>query len=129
MKSLERLTHRVRSWTGTIVFGAMTCLARSSTSPCRAGLLVLVATAVGAAFQVSVAAENNDTAIRPFRVNVPEKELVELRRRIEAMRWPTKELVNDRSQGVQLATLQALARYWSTDYDWRKAEAKLNALP
>jgi pimeloyl-ACP methyl ester carboxylesterase len=76
-----------------------------------------------------VAAENNDTAIRPFRVTIPEKDLVELHRRIGATRWPTKELVEDRSQGVQLATLKALAHYWSTDYDWRKAEARLNAYP
>jgi pimeloyl-ACP methyl ester carboxylesterase len=67
--------------------------------------------------------------IRPFRVNIPEEEIVELRRRIAATRWPTKELVTDRSQGVQLATLTALARYWATDYDWRKAEAKLNGYP
>jgi pimeloyl-ACP methyl ester carboxylesterase len=67
--------------------------------------------------------------IRPFHVDIPEEELAELRRRIAATRWPTKELVEDRSQGVQLEALQALARYWETDYDWRKAEAKLNALP
>ena len=67
--------------------------------------------------------------IRPFQVDIPEEELAELRRRIAAARWPSKELVADRSQGVQLATLQELARYWATDYDWRKAEAKLNALP
>ena len=67
--------------------------------------------------------------IRPFRVNIPEKEIVDLRRRLAATRWPTKELVGDRSQGVQLATLKALARYWATDYDWRKAEARLNAYP
>jgi len=66
--------------------------------------------------------------IRPFRVDVPEEELAELRRRIVAARWPSKELVADRSQGVQLEALQELARYWETDYDWRKAEAKLNAL-
>jgi len=72
-----------------------------------------------------------DTAIdiRPFHVDIPEEKLAELRRHIEATRWPTKELVEDRSQGVQLATLQELARYWVTDYDWRKAEEKLNALP
>jgi pimeloyl-ACP methyl ester carboxylesterase len=70
-----------------------------------------------------------DTAVRPFRVDIPEEQIVALRRRIAATRWPTKELVADRSQGVQLAPLQALARYWETDYDWRKAEAKLNALP
>jgi pimeloyl-ACP methyl ester carboxylesterase len=68
-------------------------------------------------------------AVRPFSIDVPEEELVELRRRIAATRWPSKELVEDRSQGVQLATIQELARYWTTDYDWRKAEARLNALP
>jgi pimeloyl-ACP methyl ester carboxylesterase len=67
--------------------------------------------------------------IRPFQVETPEEELAELRRRIKATRWPSKELVADRSQGVQLATVQELARYWTTEYDWRKAEAKLNALP
>src|SRR3712207_6156029 len=67
--------------------------------------------------------------VRPFRIDVPEEELVDLRQRIAATRWPSKELVADRSQGVQLAPLQELARYWATDYDWRKAEAKLNALP
>ncbi len=67
--------------------------------------------------------------IRPFRVNVPEEQLVDLRRRILATRWPDRETVNDRSQGVQLAKFQELVRYWGTDYDWRKAEAKLNALP
>jgi pimeloyl-ACP methyl ester carboxylesterase len=69
------------------------------------------------------------TEIRPFHFEIPGERLDDLRRRIAATRWPTKELVEDRSQGVQLATLQALARYWTTDYDWRKAEAKLNALP
>jgi pimeloyl-ACP methyl ester carboxylesterase len=69
------------------------------------------------------------TSIRPFRAEVPEEQLAELRRRVEATRWPSKELVTDRSQGVQLETIRALARYWVTDYDWRKAEAKLNALP
>ena len=73
------------------------------------------------------AAEEN--IIRRFHVDVPEDELAELRRRIAATRWPSKELVADRSQGVQLEPLQELARYWATDYDWRKAEAKLNALP
>jgi pimeloyl-ACP methyl ester carboxylesterase len=69
------------------------------------------------------------SAIRPFTVNVAEDSLADLRRRIAATRWPSKELVADRSQGVQLATLQELARYWTTDYDWRKCEARLNALP
>src|SRR3989454_1103106 len=69
------------------------------------------------------------TDIRPFHVDTPEEKLAELRRRIAATRLPSGELVVDRSQGVQLATIQELARYWGTDYDWRKAEAKLNALP
>ena len=68
-------------------------------------------------------------AIRPFRVEIPEQALDDLRRRIAAIRWPSRELVTDRSQGVQLATLQELARYWSTEYDWRACEARLNALP
>ena len=67
--------------------------------------------------------------IRPFQVSFPEAELTELRRRIEATRWPEAELVADASQGVQLATMQKLAAYWATDYDWRKCEAKLQALP
>jgi pimeloyl-ACP methyl ester carboxylesterase len=70
-----------------------------------------------------------DSTIRPFHIDVPEDELAELRRRIAATRWPSKELVADRSQGVQLGPLSELARYWASDYDWRKAEAKLNALP
>jgi hypothetical protein len=69
------------------------------------------------------------TAIRPFQVNVPEAELTELRRRINATRWPEKEPVADHSQGVPLATMQKLARYWATEYDWRKVEARVSALP
>jgi hypothetical protein len=65
--------------------------------------------------------------IRPFRVNFPEAELEELRRRIKATRWPDREPVADQSQGVQLETVQKLARYWATEYDWRKVEARLNA--
>jgi hypothetical protein len=72
---------------------------------------------------------SENTSIRPFQVNTPETELTELRRRINATRWPERETVPDASQGVQLATTQALARYWATDYDWRKIEAKMNALP
>jgi pimeloyl-ACP methyl ester carboxylesterase len=70
-----------------------------------------------------------DKSIRPFRINVPEAELTELRRRINATKWPEREYVADQTQGVQLATIQKLARYWATDYDWRKVEAKLKALP
>jgi len=69
------------------------------------------------------------TAIRPFHANFPDSELAELRRRIDATRWPDRETVSDATQGVQLATVQALARYWASEYDWRKCEARLNALP
>jgi len=72
---------------------------------------------------------SDKTAIRPFQVNVPEAELKELRRRISVTKWPERETVTDASQGVQLATMQKLARYWATEYDWRKVEARLNALP
>jgi pimeloyl-ACP methyl ester carboxylesterase len=69
-----------------------------------------------------------DTTIRPFRVNIPEHDLIDLRRRLAATKWPDKEIVADQSQGVQLATIQRLVRHWQ-DYDWRKVEARLNALP
>src|SRR6478672_7736259 len=69
------------------------------------------------------------TAIRPFHIDVPQVEIDELRRRIAATRWPEREAVTDDSQGVPLATMQELARYWATDYDWRPCEKKLNSLP
>ena len=69
------------------------------------------------------------SAVRPFRLEVPQGQIDELRRRIDATRWPTRELVTDRSQGVQLAAIQNLARYWMGEYDWRRCEARLNALP
>ena len=87
--------------------------------------------ALGAAglIPVTLAAATGDDAIRPFRVNIPQEEIVELRRRIAATRWPDRETVVDRSQGAQLARIQDLVRYWGTEYDWRKGEAKLNAFP
>jgi pimeloyl-ACP methyl ester carboxylesterase len=78
---------------------------------------------------VTTAKPAGATAIRPFTIEAPEAELEELRRRIAATRWPEKEPVTDQSQGVQLETVQALARYWAKQYDWRKCEAKLKALP
>jgi pimeloyl-ACP methyl ester carboxylesterase len=72
---------------------------------------------------------SDQTAIRPFRVGFPEAELTELRRRINATRWPERETVTDDSQGVPLATMQELARYWGTDYDWSKCQERLNSLP
>jgi pimeloyl-ACP methyl ester carboxylesterase len=79
--------------------------------------------------EVAEQTEGEEGEIRPFRVNVADEKLVELRRRLEATRWPSRELVEDRSQGVQLATLKELVRFWATDYNWRKAEARLNAHP
>src|SRR6202020_3485174 len=72
---------------------------------------------------------SSETEIRPFRVGMSDEAVADLRRRIAASRWPSRELAADRSQGVQLATVQELARYWAADYDWRRCEAKLNALP
>jgi pimeloyl-ACP methyl ester carboxylesterase len=132
--------------------GRMTMLASSSASPrhrflarsAAAGAFALLMLAspghaqtvsagdvrgsvISPAPKVGAAAEDN--SIRLFHINISEEALVDLRRRIAATRWPEQETVTDASQGVQLATTQALARYWATDYDWRKCEAKLNALP
>ena len=79
--------------------------------------------------EIAEPAGGDKTAIRPLRVHVPEAQLVDLRRRIKATRWPDKETVNDESQGVPLAMMQELTRHWVTDYDWRKCEAKLNSYP
>ena len=72
---------------------------------------------------------SGETEIRPFRGDMPDEAVADLRRRIAAARWPSSELVADRSQGVRLATIQELTRSWAAEYDWRRCEAKLNALP
>src|SRR3984957_1601573 len=97
-----------------------------SVQACLSGRTIMSA---GSSSPARSAAASEGSAIRPFRDNVPEAELAELRRRIKATKWPDRETVTDASQGVQLATMQALARYWATDYDWHKVEARLNALP
>ncbi len=92
----------------------------------------LATTAAAGAFSLlapKARAAAEDQTVRPFRINVPEEQLLDLRRRIKATRWPDRETVADESQGVQLATMQQLAHYWETDHDWRKVEARLNALP
>ena len=102
----------------------------SATSPTRRDFLATVAAANAVSLlpdQFAAAADDN--TIRPFRISVPEEQLADLRRRIAATRWPDQETVNDRSQGVQLKKLQEVVQYWGTDYDWRKVEARLNALP
>lgn len=92
------------------------------------GVAAAAAGAVGFFPALSAPAVTTD-ALRPFRINIPDEELIELRRRLAATRLPEKETVSDQSQGVQLATVKQLVRYWQTDYDWRKVEARLNALP
>src|SRR5712672_2986815 len=89
----------------------------------------LAAAGAASLFPIHSAPAATNDAIRPFRINVPEEALVDLRRRLAATRWPEKETVDDDSQGVPLATIQELVRYWATEYDWRKVEARLNALP
>jgi pimeloyl-ACP methyl ester carboxylesterase len=97
------------------------------TAPTRRA--VLAASAAVAALALTSTAARADAAIRPFRVSIPDEALVDLRQRIAATRLPDREIVTDQTQGVQLATVQKLARYWQTEYDWRKCEAKLNAVP
>ena len=107
----------------------------SATSSTLSRRTVLAASAAAGAANLlpgaAIAADNTDerTAIRPFSFRAPEPALAEMRRRVSATIWPEQETVADASQGVQLATMQKLARYWATDYDWRKVEARLNALP
>jgi pimeloyl-ACP methyl ester carboxylesterase len=99
-------------------------------TPTRRNLLTLAATAGAMSlFPASLHATTEGDAIRPFTVNFPEADLADLRSRVKATRWPDRETVKDTSQGAQLATMQALARYWAMEHDWRKIEAKLNALP
>jgi pimeloyl-ACP methyl ester carboxylesterase len=105
----------------------------SDTQATHSSVKTLSPTLGTAASRANVGAQPRDaaanTAMRPFRINVPQAELDDLRKRVLATRWPEKEPVNDHSQGVPLATMQKLALYWATEYDWRKVEAKLNALP
>jgi hypothetical protein len=100
-------------------------------NPDRRKLLTTAAMGIAAAGAATVfpATAATDTAIRPFRIHIPEKDLVDLRHRLAATRWPEKETVADGTQGVPLATMRELVQHWQTDYDWRKVEARLNALP
>src|SRR5215218_2024199 len=128
MKPRERLAHRTTCRNGIVVMAATAVVALSSFSAPGLGATVLAAVA-GVPSTTAAAGKNNGTSIQRFRINVPQADLVELRRRLRATRWPERETVADRSQGPQLAQLQELVRYWGTGYDWRKAEAKLNVLP
>jgi len=130
MKLAEQTTQFVSVRAAIIVIGAIACLALSSTSGRRVvGLGVVAATVIGSTSATLAAAETSDAGIRPFRANVPEADVAELKRRLAATRWSGKETVADQSQGVQLTQLKELVGYWRKDYNWRKAEAKLNAFP
>src|SRR5687767_1654643 len=113
---MKRIWTRVALLTGGILITQASMEARSEA-------------ATGGTPAAQVKTDGGADAIRPFRVHFPDEALADLKRRIAATRFPTRELVQDRSQGVQLATVRELARYWSTEYDWRKAEARLNAYP
>ena len=114
--------------TDTINHERRRLLGSATLAAATAGILgVLPAYAVKAAEAIGASA--GGSAIRPFQVHLPEKDVAELRRRVQATRWPDRETVPDESQGLQLARLQALAAYWGSGYDWRRLEAKLNALP
>ncbi|MBV9703975.1 MAG: epoxide hydrolase N-terminal domain-containing protein, partial [Methylobacteriaceae bacterium] len=100
-----------------------------SLSPTRRELLAAGAAAAATSMLPASLSAAADDSIRLFRVNFPEEALVDLRRRLTATRWPERETVSDDSQGMPLAMMEDLARYWASDYDWRRCEAKLNALP
>jgi hypothetical protein len=110
-KNSEQIDHHRRRFVGA---AAMTVAAAGASS-------------LPGAFPAAAATDPN--AIRPFRVNIPQEQIVDLRRRVAATRWPDKETVTDAFQGVQLATIQKVAHYWQTEHNWRKIEARLNALP
>jgi len=103
-------------------------MSESASSSTRRDVLVAAAVA-GAATMMPVSVGAASSEIRPFQVSFPDESLADLRRRIAATKWPTKELVTDATQGVQLETMRKLAQYWQTDHDWRKVEARLNAVP
>ena len=131
--------HATRGWAGSSRIAWRSLLATVGSAfalvllaaPCYAQAAATGAaeTSVGLPSAELGGATEHGNAIRPFRINVPEEALLDLRRRVVATRWPERETVTDQSQGVQLAKIQPLIQYWGTDYDWRKAEAKLNALP
>ena len=128
MKPFERQPHPI-AVTAAIVAAALVVLFLASTLVRRTDTAASVTNVAAVATATVAAAAKSSSAIRPFRVSVPEAALVELRTRIAATRWPERETVADASQGVQLGTIQELARYWVTEYDWRRCESRLNALP
>src|SRR5918999_1645043 len=116
-------------YAGTPALAQIRTASQGTPTPSQEGKMAPATTAEAARTAATVRTTAEANAVRPFRVNVSDDAVADLRRRLQATRWPTKELVKDRSQGVQLATLKELTRYWATEYDWRNAEAKLNAFP
>lgn len=119
---------RSRKLAAPVIANAFALVLVAAANIANAGSAGDVRTSIASAASVQPATRD-DESIRPFRIHVPEAQLVDLRARIAATRWPDKETVGDQSQGIELAKVQALVRYWGDGYDWRKAEAKLNALP
>src|SRR5262245_23438706 len=129
---------RLPAATGALVLLVLASLAdaqtgtRSNRNPESrdgAGTSAETIAAADAGVSMSKKAGEESTAIRPFAVKIPQEQLEELRQRVKATRWPSRETVGDRSQGVQLAKVQELVRYWGTQYDWRRVESRLNAFP
>jgi pimeloyl-ACP methyl ester carboxylesterase len=141
MKSLAKFAHnlRIRSLVHSINRGIQSAVSTTASvfgvalfaAPCYAVAASNAASAMpsASATVAKAGAKSEDSSIRPFRASIPNAALEDLRHRLLETRWPGRELVADRSQGVQLATLQGLVRYWTSEYDWRKFEAKLNELP
>ena len=120
----------IRPGDGSVPEGELTSRRRFLTAPAAAEVLGgFAALAVPGDALAEAPPVKSAAAVRPFHVSIPEEALADLRRRIAATRWPERETAEDASQGVQLATMQKLVRYWGTDYDWRKCEATINALP
>src|SRR5262249_49408819 len=138
IKSIETLSTTRVSRRGVLVAGALGVATSLATAlhASASGLSTsnrtseeMTMTPLTTASAQAAPAPATTTDIRPFQVHVPEQDLADLRQRLRGIRFPSKELVADASQGVQLATVQALTRYWGSDYDWRKLEDRLNALP
>jgi pimeloyl-ACP methyl ester carboxylesterase len=127
MTRTDRILRTAASSTCALLLLASSSHAQTMTAPTSPS--VDTRTSVATSGTTKLRAKADSTAIRPFTFNIPEERLVEMKRRIAETQWPEKETVSDQSQGVPLATMRELARYWATDYDWRKVEAKLRTLP
>jgi pimeloyl-ACP methyl ester carboxylesterase len=141
--SARRVRDRKALWACLSWFGMVSCLvfaaqlhtqAATASSEARATLnrtknMITIDTMAAPRATSAIRISKEDTSVRPFQFRASDEALADLRRRVQATKWPSKETVADRSQGVQLSTVQNLARYWATDYDWRKVEAKLNGYP